>query len=351
MRKLKLISAWLLIVVLLCGCAKTNPPAQTPTDEQQNDNSQQQPQTPTGVKNPLTGEYSLTDETQLSLRPVAVSVNNQLTARKCQSGLNDADIIYETYVEGGLTRILALYKDISKVGEIGSIRSARYDFVDLCLGHDATYIHAGIDPTYCQPYIKEMNVDSANLLYGSLYSYAYRIENGLVFEHTLYSTGENLNKMLKDKGWRTTVKDDYKGDWQAFNNETKKLTGGTATSITAKFSGDFITTFKYDAQKDVYINGERKDWHTGNDVAVKNVVVLFTSLKMFGDGYRVKVGLTGGEGYYFSNGTYQKIKWTKGGAYDSMKFTDENGNPLNYNPGNSWVCMVSNDMRGAFKYE
>lgn len=59
------------------------------------------------------------------------------------------------------------------------------------------------------------------------------------------------------------------------------------------------------------------------------------------DGYIVKTGLTGGEGYYVSNGGYQKIKWSKGSTKNPIKITLEDGSACDYNPGNTWVCLVN----------
>lgn len=349
MKKVKLIVLWLIIISLLCSCSKT--PVQPPVTEEQPPVEEVLPPEPVRYKNNLTGEYTLEYESDTKIRPVAVAVNNQSNARRCQTGLETADIVYETYVEGGITRTLAVYKDISKAGEIGSIRSARYDFVDICLGNDATYIHAGVDYTYCQPYINRLGVDDANLLLGSLYGYAYRLDNGMALEHTLYAKGDSLDKMLTDKGWRKTVDEAHAGDWQSFNETEQKLKDGTATTITAKFSGDYTSIFDYDTETEVYKKRDHKDWRSGNEISVKNVVVLFTPLTSFEDGYRVKVGLDSGHGYYFSSGTYQKINWSKGDATDGFKFTDESGAPIGYNPGNSWVCIVSRGMEGYFSFE
>lgn len=356
MKKYSRLIAAVMCVLLLAGCAKK---PVTPTGDAQGEQQQQQAteSTPKGTKNSLTGLYNLETADKAKLRPVAMSVNNQDGTRCCQIGLAKADIVYETYVEGGITRTLAVYKDITKAGEIGSIRSARYDFVDLACSNDAIYVHAGIDPTYCQPYVRKLGLDNINMLENRYYGYGYRPENGHIAEHTYYTTGEKVAKMLSEQGKRTTVKDDYSADWQKFNTEAKALSGGAATSIKVTFSSQYVDNFKYDTAKKAYI----KENHAANQkhsprypdevLAFENVVVLFTSLGDMGNNYRVDVGLKSGSGYYFSNGTYQEIKWEKGTTYDKLKFKDADGNPLAYNPGKSWVCIVSNDMKGRFSYE
>lgn len=72
-------------------------------------------------------------------------INNISTAQPVQTGLNKADIIYETEVEGGITRLMAVFQDITTAEKIGTIRSARYPYVDLAMGHNAIFIHCGQD--------------------------------------------------------------------------------------------------------------------------------------------------------------------------------------------------------------
>ena len=75
-------------------------------------------------------------------RPFAVMINNISVARPLQSGLQDAYIIYEMIVEGGITRYLALFLD-QNTERIGSVRSARHYYIDYALENDAIYVHHG----------------------------------------------------------------------------------------------------------------------------------------------------------------------------------------------------------------
>ena len=79
-------------------------------------------------------------------------INNISVAQSVQTGLSKADIVYETEVEGGITRLLAVFQDITAAEKIGTIRSARYPYVDLAMGHNAIYVHCGQDGTYCEPH-------------------------------------------------------------------------------------------------------------------------------------------------------------------------------------------------------
>ena len=78
-------------------------------------------------------------------RPYAVMINNNSAVWKYQSGLNDAYIIYEMLVEGGITREMALFKD-KDVSKIQSVRSSRHYFLDYAMENDALYVHWGWSP-------------------------------------------------------------------------------------------------------------------------------------------------------------------------------------------------------------
>ena len=302
---------------------------------------------PVLYKNPLTGISELTDD-KTDDRPVAIMVNNITTAQPVQAGLNKADIVYETEVEGGITRLLAVYQDVSKAGTIGTIRSARYPYVDLALGHNAIYLHHGQDDTYCGPHLKD--IDDINI---SESNYGHRLKNGLASEHTLYTDGEKL--------WSGLVKDKVKTErgtdtaWASFADEDAGVTlENTASTVSVPFSASYKSVFKYDAATGAYTryfkDTLRKDYKTGEATEVKNVFVLLTTIKNYPDGYHRQVALESGDGYYCSNGTYTAIKWSKGASTNGFKFTKADGSELTVNAGSSWVCIADkNTSQPAFE--
>ena len=272
-------------------------------------------------------------------------INNLSIAQKVQTGLKDADIIYETEVEGGITRLMALYQDISKVDQIGTVRSARYAYVDLAMGHNAFYIHCGTDMTYCKPHLDD--VDSVWIDGGTCGG--KRISNGLAKEHTLYALGSEVWSGLKEKGF--TIKNSSTTLWQNFTakNETVIPSGDAANNVTVTFSNSYKTQFTYDSSTQRYVVDSRKDYNTGEAVTVKNVFVLSTTITSYPDGYHKKVALESGNGYYISNGKAMPISWSKGDSDNSFTFTDEDGNQLKVNAGNSWVCIANKNYAPSIK--
>lgn len=288
------------------------------------------------VVNPLTGKKDISAE-KAGLRPVAVMVGNCTDGQKAQTGLNYADIIYETEVEGGITRLMAVYQDITKAQKVGSVRSARYPYIDLAMGHNAVYIHCGEGNT-ASAHLKDLDhisIDTAS-------EGAKRIPNGLASWHTLYAlTGDlwnNINNRFDTKNADNTP-------WLSFydEGETVTLTSGSATSITVPFQAS-TTKFTYNAEKGVYTRLNRNgvavaDYNTKESTEIENVFVLLSKITIHSNGKHRMVEFNQGDGYYFANGTYQFIKWSKGDAENSFKFTDTEGNELKIKTGKSWICI------------
>ncbi len=287
--------------------------------------------------NPLTGVAELTNSEKANRRPVAVMINNlDNSVRKVQSGLSKADIIYETEVEGGLTRLMAVYQDISSLEKIGSVRSARYPYIDLALGHNAVYVHCGYNK-YCEGHLNDINDIELN----TDPTGSKRISNGLSSEHTVYALAGDLWNRI-DKEFNMSVKS--VSPWANFTDEALTLDGGAATSISIPYPAS-STNFTYDSASGLYTrllgSTVQTDYFTKEKTQVKNIFILLTSMSYYTDGKTRKVDFNGGDGYYITNGTVQFIKWEKGAATNGFKFTDTQGNEIKVCAGNSWISIAN----------
>lgn len=297
--------------------------------------------------NPLTGVKELKSEEQTKQRPVAIMVNNavlgtsDLSVQRVQAGLADADVIYESLGEGGLTRLLAVYQDLSGIDKIGTVRSARYHFIDFAMGHNAVYIHAGFN-IYCESHLRD--VDDIDFLTSN--ASASRESNGFPknSEHNVYTTASLLKDRLS-KEFNMNAKNN--STWLNFAGENKKvsLSGGSAKNVSVKFSSVATTKFTYDEKSGLYTrylgSAPQTDYYTKKTTQVKNVFVLFTNTSYFADNKTPRVYLESGKGYYITNGSVQEIKWSKGSSSNKFKFTDLSGNELEVSAGNSWVCVAN----------
>ena len=329
-----------LLLFSLAACTK-EVPVKTPSDV---NSSESEPQISPYIVNPLTGIEDLPREKN-NLRPVAIMIDNDSNAQRyAQSGISEADIVYETETEGGITRLMAVFQDIESAPQIGDIRSARYVYVDLAMGHNAIYVHHGKDPDYCAPHLKDLD----NFEIGEN-SGAWRKTYGDVFSwQTLFSSGEKIAENLKKKKWKMTQ--DENKPWQTFAaaDETITLTGGAANKLTAAFNSSYKTYFTYDASLGKYIKTsnkvENKDRNSDAKYVFENVFILQTDMSYYGNQkYRRDIDLSSGVGYYAVNGTYEKIKWKKGKDSDPLVFTKEDGTPLTLSAGNTWVCFIKKE--------
>ena len=90
-----------------------------------------------------TKKLKIVDENSKS-RPYAVMINNNHAAWP-QCGVQDAYLVYEIIAEGGITRMMAIYKD-QDTSKVGSVRSARHYFLDYANENDAIFVHWGGSP-------------------------------------------------------------------------------------------------------------------------------------------------------------------------------------------------------------
>lgn len=334
---LKKFTAFALILVLLLGAGCSKKPAEQPENEVPEGTQTQEPEKPANSLNPLTGVYET--EGIANVRPVAVMINNDVRAQNAQAGLPEADIIYETEIEGGETRLMAVFQDVEKVQNIGTIRSARIPFIDLAQGHRAVYIHRGGDSATVLPYVKQF--DRIDVYEGK---YAERLDNGLALEHTLYTHGPALWGGIGSM-FSTTLENVQ--PWQNFAKETETVTlsGGTANKVSVAFSGNFKSIFVYDSATGLYERNFKNtvptEYFTKESTKVKNVVVCLAGIYTHTNGVHRMIPWGSGEGYYITNGTYQAIKWTKADATSPLQFTNADGTPLTMSAGNTWVCFSS----------
>lgn len=355
MRKPYILLCVLLLALCLtaCGGGKTAEPSASPTPAPSTPASQPA-ETETaydGPTDPLTG---LPTDQDLSMeRPYAIMLNNIKAALPQQSN-SQADIIYEVLAEGGITRMLAVYQSLDGVGTVGSIRSSRPYYIELALGHDAIYVHAG-GSAEAYSDIRSWGVTSVDGVNGS-YSYKgadvfwrdkHRIEGkSFGYEHSLVTSGEKILAAMEKNGVRTTHETGYLYHMSFAENGTPAK-GETANTITVPFSNYKTGTFTYDAASGLYLAEEYGapyiDGNTGGQIGVTNVLILKTSCYSSGDSYgHMVVDLDGGDGYFACGGKIVPITWSKGGRDNQLTYYAADGSELVLGQGKSYVNIIPN---------
>lgn len=272
-------------------------------------------------------------------RPYAVMINNISTARPLQSGLQDAYIMYELIVEGGITRYLALFLD-ADTERIGSIRSARHYFLDYALENDAIYVHHGQSPQAQSDFsalkLDRIVVDNTKT--------GWRDKSlKVASEHTLFTSIEKLGNGIGKK--RTERNNDLLLTYSAESLDLASIEGATAVNeIGIRYSRSNVSSYTYnDAEKVYYrsVNGKaHTDYVTGKQYTFKNIITYkVANSGITGDdkGRQDIRNVGSGEGYYISEGYAVPITWSKECRSCQTEYKLKNGDELVVNDGNTFI--------------
>jgi hypothetical protein len=254
---------------------------------------------------PLTGMGSAE---KIEGRAVAVMVNNHPKARP-QSGLSQADIVYELLAEGDVTRFLAIFQS-EKPNIIGPVRSARDYYIELAKGYDSLYVAHGYSPD-AYKMLKKGYIDQINGIQydGSLFKRA----DFRKAPHNSYISFANILKGAE--------KNDYEMERAPnslvflSNKEIEALAGEQGTHIDISyFAKTFNSSLEYDEdlmKYKRYSNGELTvDYETDDPVFIDNLLVIETPHKVIDSEGRRNIDLTsGGKGYLFQRGKVLVVKW------------------------------------------
>lgn len=352
MRKGKLLIAILLcLILILSGCGKPEVKGQpdVPAVSDNAGNQQLPDRGADGVRViekeilcPLTGLPIEAD--QYSLRPIAVMIDNMASARP-QSGLQNADIVYEMPAEGGITRYMAIFHHLS-ADKIGPVRSARSYFIDKAMEYNAAYVHCGGSPEALQD-IQNLKIDSLNELKGEANFWR---ANDRKAPHNLY-TSTKLSREVMDK------KNISGKDWSYkfnFGEGFVAPEGDAARTISIDYRNNYKVGYQYDETKKLYfriINGNKlKDKETGTEITTVNIIVERVSAKIVDSVGRLELSNTGtGKGYLITGGKKAEITWTKKDRQSKTVYKDLKGNPIELNKGNTWIQVIPDSATIDFK--
>lgn len=284
-------------------------------------------------------KLKIVDENSTS-RPYAVMINNINVARPLQSGLQDAYIMYEIIVEGGITRYMALFMD-QTTQRIGSIRSARHYFIDYALENDAIYVHHGQSPQ-AQRDFSALGVDRT-VVDNSKTGWRDNSLN-VSSEHTLFTSIEKLNNGLGNK--RTTRNGNLLLNYSIDEIDLSTMDGSTkADNVSIKYSSGMTSSYKYDEANKYYlrsVNGKAHvDYVTKEQYHFKNIITYQVKNYTLNDGEnkgRQDIENVGsGNGYFITGGYSVPIKWSKSSRKAQTKYYFANGEELKVNDGNTFI--------------
>ena len=273
-------------------------------------------------------------------RPYAIMINNLGVARPLQSGLQDAMIIYEMIVEGGLTRYMAVFQD-QNTERIGSIRSARHYFLDYALENDAIYVHHGNSPQAAADF-KTLNIDRISV---DASKTGWRDKSlNVSTEHTLFTSIAKLNNGLGNK--RKTRNKDFLLNYSETPIDLSTKEGAIkANNIEITYSGSVKSSYEYDESAQNYkrsVNGKaHTDYVTKKQYTFKNIITYQVSNTSLNDGSgkdrQTLDNIGSGEGYYITNGYAVPITWSKSSRSSQTVYKYKDGTEIDVNDGNTFI--------------
>lgn len=267
-------------------------------------------------------------------RAVAVSIENSPAARP-QSGLREAEIVYEFMLEGGITRFLAIYwPEVPE--KIGPIRSARPALVKTAQAYDALFLHAGASP-HGFALLAVNDILHLDQIYQSKYFWRSSKRNA---PHNLYSGEEPLNNYLEGLSEK-----EYPDQ---FNFLTASVLSDfiKAKNISIDYWGSYEVLYEYNSLENNYLRflNNKDNPHlveSGEQLQAKNIIVQHVKTSTKDSEGRQDIDLqSGGKMQLFRDGLVITGSWEKNNG--KLIYLDAAGNEIEINPGRTWIQVVPN---------
>ncbi|MBI4837305.1 MAG: DUF3048 domain-containing protein [Candidatus Portnoybacteria bacterium] len=272
-------------------------------------------------------------------RPIAVMLANDPVTRPL-SGLKDADLVFEMQVvQNSITRLMAIYV-CGNPAEIGSIRSARHSFIPLTMGIDALYAHWGGSHFALDKLNAGVmnNIDALRNPFNAFYR-----KSDIPAPHNGFSSINRLLNSADKLGYR--LKNEFEG-YPHIKNPKSEIRNPKQGTLKINYNYPYNVEYRYDPEKNSYLRWRggtpETDKINGQQIEAKNVVVIRTASEKLDDQYNNVEVEGGGEATIYRNGETIDGVWRKDKKDRKSKlyFFDEQGNEIEFVPGQIWVEII-----------
>lgn len=286
---------------------------------------------------PFTG---LPIERQYYKHSVAVSIENSPAARP-QSGLDEAEIVYEFMLEGGITRFLAIFwPEVPK--KIGPIRSARPVMIETAKLYDAVFLHAGASPDGFALLAND-NLRHLDQIYQSKYFWRSSKKRA---PHNLYS-GEDLLSDFLTKLPGKEYPEQFNFLKASVISDFKE-----AKDITIDYWGSYGVIYLYNSLQNNYkrfLNNKNNPHLTegGKEISPQNVIVQYAKTSTKDDQGRQKIDFrSGGKMELFRDGLVIVGSWKNENG--RIIYLNSKGKQIEINPGQTFIQVVPNGTEVSY---
>jgi hypothetical protein len=274
----------------------------------------------------------------LERRAVAVKIDNHPSARP-QSGIQEADLIYELLVEGGLTRFIAVFHH-SDSAYLGPIRSLRPTDPTL-----VTHLNAPLQISGGQEWIQRLSRSRGLLMIGDDQFSTFRVRTRSS-PHNLYGTTERMRETADRRGW------DDEPPEPIFNFGEPMAGLRSASVITLDWSSRPEVIWRFDPLSGTYLRSNQDDPHDWmsidgdrSQIATDTLLVLtarkYTASPSSGTGTPVPALDTVGEGQalLFYEGSVIEGTWERDSPDDPFNLALPSGIGIVVPRGKMWISV------------
>ena len=328
------------VLLGLVGCGKSN---EVVDNNNNNNNNNDAPSVENGNK-----KVSIVDVNSKT-RPYAVMINNHKAARPT-AGLQDAYLVYEIVVEGGITRYLALFKD-ANVDKIGSVRSARHYYLDYAMENDAIYTHFGWSYA-AEAQIPQLGINNVNGYTTEGNAFWRDNSLGRPTEHTAFTSTSKIAEAVNKRGYRTETNSDLLLNYSADAIDLSGMKDAKkADNVSIVYSSYQTASYKYDKEKQLYVRSSGgkvdTDLVTKDSITVKNIITYqVEDVSYNGDSkLRDLKNIGSGTGYYISNGYAVPITWEKTSRSAQTVYKYQDGTEITVNDGNTFIQIQPKNQK------
>ena len=302
------------------------------------------------VRSMLTGEW--VDEDTARSVPVAVMYSNIYDAMP-QSSISYADVVFESLVEGGITRLCCLFENQTQLEKIGPVRSCRTYYLMFAKEFEANYVHFGYSE-YAEKHLKQSKFHSLD---GMVYCNFYRTDDR-VAPHNAYTSWDGIMESVKEKGYQTVYTSDYTSPFTFNTDDNKDIVIQNGQDCSAFYVGYPYNKpwFEYDNQTKTYkrfqFEAPQIDELNGQQLAYKNILVKYVEPQYYDNGTpNYKVSGTG-KGLYITDGKAVEVTWVKRSETEgATRYYYSNGEEVILNQGKTYICQVESTQEVNITYE
>ncbi|WP_163581725.1 DUF3048 domain-containing protein [Gracilibacillus saliphilus] len=327
-----------LFFIVLCSLVACSHDEETTNEQDQEEPEEIVEEEPIEPKEPEKPEhiYPLTGleaEEDVTDRLIAVMVNNHPKARP-QTGLSQADIVFEILAEGNVTRFMALYHSHMPV-RVGPVRSARPYYFNLANNYNALYVYHGA-ADHIENMVQSGAVQGLNGMYYDNDKVLFERSTDRNPPHNSYTLFDGIYQRAEEKGFSIDA------EYQPMTFlEDEPVEGEVATDISFSYGNNSVR-YKYDETTEKYLRYsdgvQTVEYADSSPIQLDNVLIMETAHQVIDDEGRREIDFnSGGKALLLQQGKVQDVQWERN---DGRIIPTKDGEPVPFVPGQTWINVI-----------